>query len=299
MINYLLFLLYKTFKFVVLLLPKSLVKFFLDTLAYLIYLFNIEHKRYTKANLDFVYKDTISKDRKTEIMKNSYKNLVYNIYEFVENQTLDLQGLESKITVENEQYILDALKNKRKIILVTAHYGNWEYGNSFIPLKYAPTTMVGRPMNNKYLNKELDTTRTKNNTQMLTKKDASRGLVKALKDNRILGLVIDQHNGSGIDVEFLGHKVKQADSTSRLALKFDALIIPLFFTMESFGKYTAKFYEPIDPRNFQSEDNILTLTQAQANIMEKHILSKPDQWFWQHKRFKEYNKKIYKKDTNE
>ncbi|MDB4257336.1 lipid A biosynthesis lauroyl acyltransferase [Arcobacteraceae bacterium] len=295
MINYLLFLLYKIFKFIVLLLPKSSVKLFLDILAYLIYVFNIEHKRYTKANLDFVYKDTISEDRKIEIMKNSYKNLVYNLYEFVENQTLDLEGFESKITVGNEQYILDALKNKRKIILITAHYGNWEYGSSFIPLKYAPTTMVGRPMNNEYLNKELNETRTKNNSQMLTKKDASRGLVKALKENRILGLVIDQHNGSGIDVEFLGHTVKQADSTSRLSLKFDALIIPLFFTMESFGKYTANFYEPIDPRNFQSEDNLLTLTQAQANIMEKHILSKPDQWFWQHRRFKEYNKKIYQK----
>lgn len=297
MINYLLFLVYKIFKFIVLLLPKSLVKFFLDILAYLIYLVNIEHKRYTKANLDFVYKDTISEDRKIEIMKNSYKNLVYNIYEFIENQTLDLEGLESKITVVNEHYILDALKNKRKIILITAHYGNWEYGNSFIPLKYAPTTMVGRPMNNEYLNKELNTTRTKNNSQMLTKKNASRGLVKALKENRILGLVIDQHNESGIDVEFLGHTVKQVDSTSRLALKFDALIMPLFFTMESFGKYTANFYEPIDPRNFQSEDNLLKLTQRQANIMEKHILSKPDQWFWQHKRFKEYNKKIYKKPS--
>jgi Kdo2-lipid IVA lauroyltransferase/acyltransferase len=299
MINYLLFLLYKIFKFIVLILPKSLIKLFLDALAYLIYLLNIEHQKYTKANLDFVYQNRISEDRKIKIMKNSYKNLVYNLYEFVENQTLDLNGFESKITIENEQYILDALKNKRKIILITAHYGNWEYGNSFISLKYAPTTMVGRPMNNKFLNKELNAIRTKNNTQMLTKKDASRGLVKALKENRILGLVIDQHNESGIDIQFLGHKVKQTDSTSRLALKFDALIIPLFFTMESFGKYTANFYEPIDPRNFQGADNILKLTQSQASIMEKHILSKPDQWFWQHKRFKEYNKEIYTKDTHE
>jgi KDO2-lipid IV(A) lauroyltransferase len=290
--------LYKVFKFTVLLLPKVLVKFFLDGFAIFLYFINIEHKRYAKANLDFVYKDTISEERKQEIIKNSYRNLVYNVYEFVENQSLDLQGFESKITVENEHYILDALKNKRKIILITAHYGNWEYGSSFIPLKYAPTTMVGRPMNNEYLNKELDETRTKNHTQMLTKKDASRGLVKALKDNRILGLVIDQHNGSGIDVNFFGHAVKQTDSTSRLALKFDALIIPVFFTMESFGKYTAKFYEPIDPSNFKNNDKITELTQVQATVIEKHILKNPDQWFWQHKRFKEYNKEIYNKDNN-
>lgn len=294
MMDYLLFIIYKTFKFIVLLLPKFLIKFFLDLLSYFIYLFNVEHKRYSKANLDFVYADTITEDRKQEIIKNSYKNLVYNIYEFIENQTLDLKDFESKITREDEHFILDALKSKRKIILITAHYGNWEYGSSFVPLKYAPITMVGRPMNNKYLNKELSEVRTKNHADILAKKDASRGLVKALKNDRVVGLVIDQHNGSGIDVEFLGHKVKQTDSTSRLSIKFDALIIPIFFTMESFGKYTAKFYEPIDPRNFQDEDNIVKLTQVQANIMETHILSKPDQWFWQHKRFKEYNKELYK-----
>ena len=294
MFDYLIFVFYKVFKFIVLLLPKFIVKLFLDIFTQFIYMINIEHKKYSKANLDFVYRDKISEQRKYEIIKNSYRNLVYNIYEFIENQTLTLEDFEKKITVENENFIVDAIKNNRKIILITAHYGNWEYGNTFIPLKYAPTTMVGRPLNNMYLNKELNNTRTKNNNEMLTKKDAGRGLVKALKNNRILGLVIDQHNGSGIDVEFLGHKVKQADSASRLAIKFDALVIPLFFTMDKFGKYTAKFYEPMEPKSFEGENQILDFTQAQASIMEEHILDNPDQWFWQHKRFKEYNKEIYK-----
>jgi len=293
MFDYLIFILYKLFKFVVLLLPKFVIKLFLDALTNFIYFINIEHKKYAKANVDFVYGNTISETRKYEIIKGSYRNLVYNIYEFIENQTLTLEEFENKIVVENENYIVDAIKNNRKIILITAHYGNWEYGNTFIPLKYAPTTMVGRPLNNEYLNKELNETRTKNNNEMLTKKDASRGLVKALKNNRILGLVIDQHNGSGIDVEFLGHKVKQADSASRLAIKFDALVIPIFFTMDKFGKYTAKFYEPLEPKSFEGENQILDFTQAQANIMEKHILANPDQWFWQHKRFKVYDKEIY------
>jgi len=293
MFDYLIFILYKLFKFIVLLLPKFVIKFFLDALTNFIYLINIEHKKYAKANVDFVYGNTISENRKYEIIKGSYRNLVYNIYEFIQNQTLDIEGFESKITVENEHYIENAIKNKRKIILITAHYGNWEYGSSFIPLKYAPTTMVGRPMNNKYLNKELNETRTKNKTEMLTKKDASRGLVKALKNNRVLGLVIDQHNGSGIDVNFLGHKVKQADSASRLAVKFDAVVIPLFFTMDKFGEYTAKFYEPMEPKSFVGENQILDFTQAQADIMEKHIRNNPDQWFWQHKRFKIYDKEIY------
>jgi len=291
--DYILFLTYKFFKHIVLLLPKSLIKFFLDGLSFLMYTFNKEHRTYAKANLDCVYKDLISEESKKQIIKNSYKNMFYNIYEFVENQTLTLDEFENKITVENEHYILDAIQNKRKIILITAHYGNWEYGNTFIPLKYAPTTMVGRPLNNKYLNQELNKTRTKNNNEMLSKQEAAKGLVKALKNNRMLGLVIDQHNRTGIDINFFGQKVKQTDSASRLSIKFDALVIPVFFTMNGFGKYTAKFYKPMEPKDYEGENQILDFTQAQADIIEKHILHKPDQWFWQHKRFKEYNNEIY------
>ncbi|MBD3841396.1 MAG: lipid A biosynthesis acyltransferase, partial [Campylobacterales bacterium] len=263
----LLYMTYKAFKFLVLLLPKRLVKLFLDGLSYLIFKLNKEHKNYAKANLDFVYGSKISDKEKWKIVRETYRNMLYNLFEFIENQSLDLEGFEKKISVENEHFLTDCIKNNRKIILITAHYGNWEYGNTFIPLKYKPTTMVGRPMNNKYFNEELDATRTRNNTQMLTKNEAGRGLVKALKDGRIVGMVIDQHNGVGIDVEFLGHRVKQADSASRLAVKFDAVIIPLFFIMDDFGKYTAKFYEAIEPKEYEGEDQILKLTQAQADVM--------------------------------
>jgi len=295
MFDYFIFIFYKTFKFIVLLLPKFIIKFFLDIFIEIIFIFNKKHKKIAKANIDFVYGNKISDDEKNMIIKGNYRNLVYNVYEFIENQTLTLDELEEKITVENENYILDAINNKRKIILITAHYGNWEYGNTFIPLKYAPTTMVGRPLNNRFLNKELNETRTRNKNEMLTKKDASRGLVKALKNDRMLGLVIDQHNRTGVPIKFLGHKVKQTDSSSRLSIKFDAVVIPVFFTMTEFGKYTAKFYEPMEPKDFEGENQIVDFTQAQANVMEQHILDNPEQWLWLHKRFKKYHNDIYTK----
>ena len=295
MFDYFIFIFYKTFKFIVLLLPKFIIKFFLDISIEIIFIFNKKHKKIAKANIDFVYGNKISDDEKNMIIKGNYRNLVYNVYEFIENQTLTLDELEEKITVENENYILDAINNKRKIILITAHYGNWEYGNTFIPLKYAPTTMVGRPLNNRFLNKELNETRTRNKNEMLTKKDASRGLVKALKNDRMLGLVIDQHNRTGVPIKFLGHKVKQTDSSSRLSIKFDAVVIPVFFTMTEFGKYTAKFYEPMEPKDFEGENQIVDFTQAQANVMEQHILDNPEQWLWLHKRFKKYHNDIYTK----
>ncbi len=296
MIDYLLFLLYKFFKFIFLLMPHQLAKKVLDGLSYFVYLLNVEHKRYAMANLDLVYEDTISYDEKKRIIRESYRNIFYNIYEFMENPTLSLEELEKKISLEGEEFILQAIKDDRKIILVSAHYGNWEYITSYISLKYKPTTMVGRHMNNHYLNEELEANRNKHNSQMLLKANSAKGLMRALKEGRIIGLATDQHIDpkKGVIIDFLGQKASQVDSSARLALKFDAVIIPVFFIQNSFRNYIIKFYQPIDARDYQlKEDKEQLITQKEADAMSCQILLKPENWFWQHRRFKEFHKNIY------
>ncbi|MFY9092790.1 lipid A biosynthesis acyltransferase, partial [Aliarcobacter butzleri] len=71
--------LYKTFIFLFLITPRFLMKKFLELLAFLAYKFNKKHKSIAKANLDLVYKNTISEERKEEIIYNSYKSLVFNM----------------------------------------------------------------------------------------------------------------------------------------------------------------------------------------------------------------------------
>ncbi len=293
--DFFLYLIYKIFKVIILILPNFLVKLFLKILAKFIYIINIEHRKYAKANLNLVYENRLSEDEKCDIIKKSYLNLVYNLYEFVENQSLNLEQLERKITLENEDVILDAIKNNRKIILVSAHYGNWEYITSYISLKYKPTTMVGRETNNKYFNDDIQKARDKHNSQMLSKSKSAKGLIKALKEGRILGLATDQHITlkKGKVVKFLGHKASQVDSTARLAVKFDAIIIPVFFIQNDFRDYTVKFYEGIEPKDYIGENQLNDITQKEADIMSEQILSKPDNWFWHHRRYKQFYKDIY------
>lgn len=293
-IDYVSYIIYKIFKLKVLLLPKFFVKYYLDMVAATLHFIDRRHRRYAMVNLDIVFGNTKTLDEKKEIIRKNYKILVYNLYEFIQNQHQNLQEYEKKITVQNEDVIHNAIKNNRKIILITAHYGNWEYGNTYFPLKYKAATMVGKPMKNKFINDELFGTREVNNCEMLTRKNASKGLVKALKQDRVIGLVIDQHDSKGIDIDFFGKKCKMIDSSSRLALKFDALIVPLFFRCDGFGKYTAVFHDGIEPSVYKGENEIYDLTLAQAKVIEKQILDKPENWFWQHRRWKEYFKEIYK-----
>ena len=298
--DYFRYFLYIVFRFIFLVTPKVIMKKILQFLAFFAYKFNKKHKSIAKANLDLVYKNSIDEKRKEEIIYNSYKSLVFNMYEFMENQTISKEDIFKKANIINAQVIQKAHNENRKVIYITAHYGGWELTLPYIALMFGEIAVVNRKMDNPHIQKLYEEARTKNNVTMLEKQSAAKGMIKAFKDEKAVAVVIDQHIGSGIDIDFLGQKVKATDSTSRLALKFDAIIIPIFTYCNGFRDFTVEIKEPIDTRRieFKSDDQIKELTQIQNDILCKYIFEKPDLWLWQHKRFKKYHNEIYKKEKN-
>ncbi len=289
--------LYNIFIFLFLITPKLLMEKILKFLTFWAYKVDKKHLKIARANLDLVYKDTISQKRKEEIIYNSYRSLVFNMYEFIENQTISKDELLKKANILNKEIIEKAFQDNRKIIYITAHYGGWEITLPYIALMFGEIAVVNRRMNNPHIQKKYEIARSKNKITMLEKESAAKGMLKAFKDNKSIAVVIDQHIGSGIEIEFLGQKDKATDSTSRLALKFDAIIIPIFTINNGFRDWTIKVCEPIDVKTFEfkTEDKVRELTQIQNDIVSKQIFEKPDYWLWQHKRFKEFHNDIYKK----
>ena len=293
--DYLIYLFYKFLELLLRFLPHFVSKQIFSFLAYLAYLLDSKHNKIAKTNLDLAFGSSLTPKRKDEIIKNSYKNLFFDLFEFVENQYLSKDELIKKVKTENEEYLTDALKANKKIILITAHYGNWEIISPFVGLKYnKEMVQVGKKLSNKYLDLDMVKIRSSNNCTMLYKKEAAKGLIKSLRANKILGLAVDQNiaHKKGTIVEFFGLKSTQTDSPSRLAKKFDAVIIPVFSILNDFRDYTIKFGKPIDIN--RENLTIDEATQLQSDAIEKQIKEYPDIWFWQHKRWKEYYKDRYK-----
>ena len=289
--------LYNIFMFLFRVTPNFIMKKILQFLAFFAYKFNKKHLKIAKTNLDLVYKDSISEERKEEIIYNSYKSLVFNMYELIENENISKDKLLKKADILNKEIIEKAFEENRKIIYITAHYGGWEITLPYIAQMFGEIAVVNRKMNNPHIQEKYAQARSKNKITMLEKESAAKGMIKAFKDNKSIAVVIDQHIGSGIEIDFLGIKDKATDSTSRMALKFDAIIIPIFTVNNDFRDWTIKVCDPIDVRNFEfkTDDKIKELTQAQNDIVSKQILEKPDFWLWQHKRFKEFHNDLYKR----
>jgi len=296
-LDYIVYLIYRFFEFLFHVFPKSLLKPILHFIAYLGYLFAKKHNRIAKANLDLAFGETKTEEEKKKIIKSSFVNMIYNAYEFIAIQKETLKEMDQKAIIENEEIILKLIKENKKIIIVTGHYGCWEFLIPFVAAKYKPLTVIVRPMNNRYINKVYKKARDRYNLAICEKKGAAKCVLKSLKNDKAIALTVDQSINSrqGINVNFFGHKVTQVDSPVRFATKFDAVILSIFTTREDFGKYKVIFKEPIEVKQNMNEEEIQMMSQKLSDILEEQIREKPDDWFWQHRRWKVYYPEMYKK----
>jgi KDO2-lipid IV(A) lauroyltransferase len=292
---------YKTFQVFFKYTPNIIIKYSLILLAKLLFKLNKKHRHISCVNLKIAYHNSLTKSRSDDIIYKSYVSLMFNMFEYMENQYISKDELFKKATITNENVILNAIKQKRKIIFVTAHYGGWELAIPYIALKYGTLAVVNRKMNTSYINDMYIKARDRNNIIMLEKKVAAKGMIKAFRNNHNIAVAIDQHTGNGVEIDFFDTKVMATDATARLALKFDAVIIPVFAVCNGFRDYEIKVYDLLDTAkiNFKSENKVTELTQLQNNIIEDQVKQKPEQWFWQHKRWKHNYMDMYKeRDDN-
>lgn len=290
--------LFRFFERCFLFLPLSFQKAIVMTIAKLAFLIDAKHKKIIKANLDLTIKDEISAETYDSILKYCHKNLALVLLQVLRSSSLSIQDLDEAVTFENRHYIDDAIKEGKKIIIISAHYGNWELGATAVGALIHPITSIHKKMNNRYFDDYLMKSRTKFNMTMVEKRGAIKHLVKALKNNQIITMMIDQNVNpkDGIYVDFLGAKATQTAAPAFLARKFDALIIPILIHTSPEKENVISFLEPIiTAKTDDEEKDILESTQAQADMLARVIKEHPEPWFWCHKRWKSAYEDIYKK----
>lgn len=290
-------LLFYTLKIFVRFTPSFILKKLIYSLSWFLYRFEKKHKRVALTNLDLVFQNRLTQDRKNTIVFNSFQNILFILIDFIKNQSISKVQLLNKVKFKNEEVVRKALKENKKIIFQTAHYGNWELLGLSIAAKFGPLTAVGRDLDTPMMNNILKNNREQLGMSVISKKGAMRGMVKALNANSSVIVLVDQNtnDNEGIIVNFFDQKVRHTPSLAILARRMNAIIIPTFIsTQNTYDTFDISFYEPICTTNTPNKDlDILDSVQSQAKITEQVIKEKPDEWFWFHKRFKYNQEEIY------
>jgi len=302
MIDYLYLFLYKLFTLLAKILPKRVMDFCLKSLATFAYRVDKKHHHIINANLKLAFKDELTQKERDDIGKRVFYNLLQTIIGFMRRNGKSQEEILKNIEFKNSHILKKAIDSGKKIIFVTGHYSNWELLPPAVSAKFGINIVgVGRKLDSALMDKVLIKNREQFGIEMVYRKGGIKGIIKALKSGKAVGLLLDQHLGAkqgGIEVDFFNHKVLHSPSASILARSFEAQLIPSYISTDDYLNYTITFYPPIKYIKTKNKNqDIIELTQAQAKVMEDVIREKPEEWFWVHKRWKGFYPEIYERSN--
>ncbi len=196
--------------------------------------------------------------------------------------------LDALVKVEGLEHFDAAMAEGKGFIQLTGHYGNWEAIALAQSRHGRSLAVIARELDNPLLEPELTRLRTRFGNDVISKDGGVRGSLKALKQGRGVGFLMDQDAlGMGAFVTFMGRWASTFLTAGTLAVKFDLPVLPVFSRPEPDGSILVKFEAPFHiPRTGDLDRDVWVATQMMARRIEDQIRQDPRWWFWMHRRFK-------------
>jgi KDO2-lipid IV(A) lauroyltransferase len=267
-------------------------------ISWFAYTFSKKHQKIIHTNLDIAFEKKLTQKEKKSYGISAFMNLLDTTLGIISRDGMRKEEVIKNVTFEGEAIVKKYQDAGKKIIFITGHQGNWELLSQSIAIKFDLTLVgVGRELDSTLMDKVLKENRERFNVEMVYKKGAIKGCIKALGQSKAVGILIDQAlpKEQSVNVKLFGTEATHTPIASILSRKFGIDLIPAFISTDDYKNYHVKIYEPIKSIKTENrEEDLAKLTQAQANVMEQVIRENPKEWFWMHKRWKNTEENIYK-----
>lgn len=285
---------YKLGEFIALNLPIKVSYLIAVLISDLRYIFAYEDRKNVTANLKAIFPDKSDQEIRS-IRIRTFRNFAKYLVDFFRFPNLDISYIKNNVTLQNENYLKEAIASGRGVIVITAHLGNWELGGATMGILGYSLWVVALTHKNKNVNDFFDSHRRKTNVKIIPLGKAVRECLAVLKNKEAVALVCDRDfSGRGPVMDFFGRPTILPEGPAAFALGAGAVILPTFMLRNSNDTFTLKFEKPLetiipeaknhDPHNHfhfrrVKEDRLKSLMREYMLIVEDYIRKFPDQWF--------------------
>lgn len=272
-------------------LPFKLLYILSDFFYFIIFYIIGYRKKLVLNNLELAYPHKSIVELRA-IRKKFYHHFVDVFMEMIKTFTITKKELDKHYTYKNIELIQKLKKDGKSVILISAHYANWEWiigMNTFINYN---ATAVYTKISNPYFNKKVIKTREKFGIKLVQSSKVIPLILKNHKNNiqSIYGMLSDQSpqlRNNTYWSHFLGIKVPIHTGAELLAKKYNMNIVFL-----NTKKIKRGYYETTlsTITNNAKEHPKFDLTERYLKKVEQQIKENPEYYFWTHNRFKHKDK---------
>ncbi len=244
-----------------------------------------KQRRIALKNLNLIYPQLSEIERKG-MAKDVFDHFGKVAAEFLQLPKMLASDVERLVSVEGEEHLRQALAMNKGVLLVTGHFGNWEFMAKWLACHHYRLNVVTRDARDPVATKLMTEIREGIGAKVLYRGNSARAVLKCLRSNEIVALLPDQ-NAADLFTPFLGVNTGTIDGPAIIHLKTGS---PLLFSWcvrqpdDSF-KITFEAPEVVASSGDKSSDieAVMTLINKRLSVQ---IQKNPTQWLWLHDRWK-------------
>jgi Kdo2-lipid IVA lauroyltransferase/acyltransferase len=246
-------------------------------------------KTIAKKNILIAFPD-LNEKLINEMIDRMWKNIGRIFGEYIHiNKFSIIDPKKIKIVFANKNNFEMLKKNNKPVVFFSGHFANFELMAKCLQELGFNIGAIYRPLNNIFLNPIMEFIRKKYICPIQIEKgsNGTKKLIKHISTNSPLALMIDQRLSSSIRVPFFNQPATTTTTPAQLAIKYDALLVPVF--LKRLEKTNFEFFieEPlIINRTSDYDKDIFNITQIMNKKIEEFIKRDPAHWLWSHGRWK-------------
>ena len=246
-----------------------------------VYWLNPRIRQNTDSNMAVVLNLPITRPEVRKLAMASVIAYAEHLVDFLRNYRLSTDELLRQTTsMEGFHHYLEFQSRNLGGILVTAHFGNWEWCGGLVSLD-KPTYAVAETFGSRSVNAFLHTVRARKNIRSIQMGNAGKELLNTLRRGDIAALLVDRPTpGKGAIVNFFGKPAQLPDSVARLAVRTNSPVLVGGVIRQRDGTYTAHAMPVIYPNlDLPTKEAVAETMQEIIWDIESLIRKAPNQWY--------------------
>lgn len=244
-------------------------------------------RRTALENLALAFPDWPAR-RRWRVAWASYVHTARALVEFLHTPRAPDDEIRERVVYEGLERVVEARREDRGIVLLTGHFGNWEWAAVRLDREGLPFAALYKAPRDEDLAERLVAARRAAGIEAIEHDDV-RAALGWLKRGGLLGILMDQEPrrpDDGVVVPLFGRPTRTYVGPFRLARATGSAVFTVFCRRVAPGRYVAET-TPFELSSDPDPERALAEDAAAFNArLEAVVRRDPEQWTWTYQRWK-------------
>jgi len=225
--------------------------------------------------------------RRWRVAFSAYRQMARTLVEFLHTRSYTDADIRERVTLNNVEALEAAQDKSHGVILLSGHYGNWEWLGRAVTAAGYPFAALYKEPQNAGFGTRLKAMREAAGLVQIDHDDM-RAAIQWLRKGGVLGIIMDQEprrSGDSAIAPLFGHPAITHAGPFRLARLTGVPVFTVFSRRTGSGRYRGdlrpfRMSSLSDPEQAVAEDAAVFNGRLEAAVRDR-----PDHWLWMYRRW--------------